>query len=259
MSDESKLRLTRRRALGGLAGIGIASAGAGIGTSAYFSDQESFENNSITAGEFGLTVVPKVEDIDQDGIGPDEDLELTQTEGEGEGDHEAIVAINPIEITDAKPGDSYEFCWEITVDENPGYVALAADSEDKDGYEEGNIDVEDLWDVDNAEELTTIADATEVDDVTLEGETIASYESLADLLEDLEDGELLVDGDGNAAEFEIEIPQELCIELSIPTDVGNELQGAVLEWDLAFYAEQQRHNDDLDEFVDRAAASLGGD
>ena len=36
--------------------IGVASAGAGLGTSAYFSDQETFENNSLVAGTLDLGV-----------------------------------------------------------------------------------------------------------------------------------------------------------------------------------------------------------
>jgi len=50
----TKLTLTRRRVLAGLGTIGVASAGAGLGTTAYFSDQETFENNELTAGEFDL-------------------------------------------------------------------------------------------------------------------------------------------------------------------------------------------------------------
>jgi len=50
----TKLTLTRRRLLAGLGTIGVASAGAGLGTTAYFSDQEAFENNQLTAGEFDL-------------------------------------------------------------------------------------------------------------------------------------------------------------------------------------------------------------
>jgi predicted ribosomally synthesized peptide with SipW-like signal peptide len=48
--------LTRRKALAALASIGAASAGAGLGTSAYFSDQETFENNELTAGTLDLKV-----------------------------------------------------------------------------------------------------------------------------------------------------------------------------------------------------------
>jgi len=57
MSDKpAGLDLTRRRVLAGAAGIGLASAAAGFGTSAYLSDSESFENNTITAGTLDLKV-----------------------------------------------------------------------------------------------------------------------------------------------------------------------------------------------------------
>ena len=46
--------LSRRTVLAGLGAVGVASAGAGLGTTAYFSDDESFDGNSITAGELDL-------------------------------------------------------------------------------------------------------------------------------------------------------------------------------------------------------------
>jgi predicted ribosomally synthesized peptide with SipW-like signal peptide len=42
--------------LAALGTIGVASAGAGLGTSAYFSDQETFENNSLTAGTLDMHI-----------------------------------------------------------------------------------------------------------------------------------------------------------------------------------------------------------
>jgi predicted ribosomally synthesized peptide with SipW-like signal peptide len=42
--------------LAGLGGVGLASAGAGLGTSAFLNDTESFEGNTITAGELDLKV-----------------------------------------------------------------------------------------------------------------------------------------------------------------------------------------------------------
>ncbi|MFB6079846.1 MAG: SipW-dependent-type signal peptide-containing protein, partial [Haloferacaceae archaeon] len=56
MPEKKGLELTRRKALAGLGAIGAASAGAGLGTSAFFSDQETFENNRLTAGELDLKV-----------------------------------------------------------------------------------------------------------------------------------------------------------------------------------------------------------
>jgi predicted ribosomally synthesized peptide with SipW-like signal peptide len=48
--------LSRRKALAALGTVGAASAGAGLGTSAYFSDRESFENNRLVAGELDTHV-----------------------------------------------------------------------------------------------------------------------------------------------------------------------------------------------------------
>ncbi|WP_049937800.1 right-handed parallel beta-helix repeat-containing protein [Haloplanus natans] len=50
------LTLSRRKALAALGSVGVASAGAGLGTSAYFSDQETFENNQLTAGTLDMKV-----------------------------------------------------------------------------------------------------------------------------------------------------------------------------------------------------------
>ncbi|AXR76343.1 SipW-dependent-type signal peptide-containing protein [Natrarchaeobaculum sulfurireducens] len=51
-----KIKLTRRKALAGIGAIGAASAGAGLGTSAFFSDREAFEGNTLTAGELDLRI-----------------------------------------------------------------------------------------------------------------------------------------------------------------------------------------------------------
>lgn len=51
-----KFELSRRKTLAGLATIGAAGVGAGLGTSAYFSDEETFEGNEMVAGELDLKV-----------------------------------------------------------------------------------------------------------------------------------------------------------------------------------------------------------
>jgi predicted ribosomally synthesized peptide with SipW-like signal peptide len=48
--------LSRRKVLAGLGAVGLASAGAGLGTSAFFSDEESFTDNTLTAGTLDLLV-----------------------------------------------------------------------------------------------------------------------------------------------------------------------------------------------------------
>ncbi|MFB6069342.1 MAG: TasA family protein, partial [Halobacterium sp.] len=56
MTSDNQFRISRRKVLAGLGTIGIASAGAGLGTSAYFSDVETYEDNVLTAGALDLTV-----------------------------------------------------------------------------------------------------------------------------------------------------------------------------------------------------------
>lgn len=55
MPDES-FELSRRHALPGLSTVSVASAGAGIGTSACLSDAESVKDNTLAAGELDLCV-----------------------------------------------------------------------------------------------------------------------------------------------------------------------------------------------------------
>jgi 2',3'-cyclic-nucleotide 2'-phosphodiesterase/3'-nucleotidase len=52
--DGSGIDLSRRTALAALGSVGAASVGAGLGTSAYFSDRERFENNALIAGELDV-------------------------------------------------------------------------------------------------------------------------------------------------------------------------------------------------------------
>lgn len=56
MTEQNGLELSRRKVLAGIGGIGVAAAGAGFGTSAYFNDGEVFEENTITAGELDLRI-----------------------------------------------------------------------------------------------------------------------------------------------------------------------------------------------------------
>jgi len=57
MTDDNRMiDLSRRQLLGGLGTIGIASAGAGLGTTAFLNDTESFDDNILTAGALDLKV-----------------------------------------------------------------------------------------------------------------------------------------------------------------------------------------------------------
>jgi len=55
MTNEN-IELSRRKILAGMGAVGAAGVGAGLGTSALFSDEETFENNALVAGELDLKV-----------------------------------------------------------------------------------------------------------------------------------------------------------------------------------------------------------
>jgi len=126
--DANPIGLSRRRVLGGIGAIGVASAGAGLGTTAFFSDSESFQDNTITAGQFELHASQMVYVVDQDGTGPDEVL-FDQALAEAQSENPDVEAVEgALTIADAKPGDSYKLCWDPCVKYNPGYIRLLLDN-----------------------------------------------------------------------------------------------------------------------------------
>ncbi|MFB6082654.1 MAG: TasA family protein [Halorientalis sp.] len=119
--DNPKLYdLSRRKMLAGLGAVGLASVGAGLGTSAYFSDTESFTNNSLTAGTLDMSVSADVVAanqywVDQGGL----DISVV-----ADGQDPAFG----LQVDDIKPGDWAIICFEISVGDNPGYVQVATEN-----------------------------------------------------------------------------------------------------------------------------------
>jgi predicted ribosomally synthesized peptide with SipW-like signal peptide len=123
-----KYKLSRRKALGGLATIGVAGAAAGYGTSALYTDEETFGNNSITAGTLNMEVTAEVvaaNDEYENAVGT---IDYVQT-----ADQDTAVAGYSFE--DFKPGDWVIICWDINVGDNPGYVCIHGGEFSQDGGE----------------------------------------------------------------------------------------------------------------------------
>ncbi|WP_424017057.1 VWA domain-containing protein [Halorientalis pallida] len=163
MTDDNQLYdLSRRKVLAGLGGIGLASAGAGLGTSAFFSDSESFLGNSLTAGTLDLKLdykatytggsgrlgavqamgYPDAEEI-EDGVyllgqAPSPG-DLQEWENYVQGDDfqfcspeadEFLVngdEIPVFSLEDIKPGDSGEVTISLHICDNPAYLRLVGD------------------------------------------------------------------------------------------------------------------------------------
>ncbi len=160
MTDiNDNLDLSRRKLLGGLGAIGIASAGAGLGTTAYFSDAESFDGNTLSAGElrihgswqqlyYGADQSVRPEDYGTAGrpwvnAFPDDTRNGIQSLGDlqyvddpeddpalgrnvpltcAEFDDLGDAPRPVIELSDIKPGDEGEVTFGFTLCDNPGYV-----------------------------------------------------------------------------------------------------------------------------------------
>ena len=288
MTDDNRFELSRRAALAGIGGIGVASAGAGLGTSAYFSDEESFENNTLQAGELDL-FVDYWTDANSEAIDGG-----TTASGQNDGGVSAQYVLN-----DVKPGDSGKLVFCPKIVDNPAW--LWAGSTGFTQYENGLTEPE--ADVDP----TDPADAGSLDSVPSgegEGEladnvqvTVAYCEpsgdldgepqgpddfetvrelnnpedyTLADLLLELQTGYLL---DGLEEEGGEWVPTDdgaypaspdsdtqtgpcLCIEWNVPTSVDNVIQSDSVEFDIGFTAQQSRHNDEPDSpFADAVATA----
>jgi len=235
--------------------IGVASAGAGLGTTAYFSDEESFTDNRLEAGTLALNVEQKVVRINQDGIGPDELRYFHDDDANGE----AHVP-EEIEIVDAKPGDEYEFCWHVEIEGNPGFAKVCFDADEQTGYEAGNVSADDLHNVDDNDDMVTIgeaANATATLKLADETEVVIYENGLNGLFGALGSCIAVPAGEEEFCHQPGE-PVELCVEIEIPTDVGNELQGAVSTFGVNFHAEQCRHND-LGSFLGQEADTAVGE
>jgi predicted ribosomally synthesized peptide with SipW-like signal peptide len=275
-NEDDHYRLSRRNVLAGLGGIGLASAGAGVGTSALFSDEESFENNTITAGTLDL-LVGYYSYWDQGMAGS----------GQVQGTQDGSGAISGT-LTDVKPGDSGLLAFCPRIEDNPAYLWLCGEITEnaENGYTDPEPDTEadgDINDPGTADGTGELADRIDVvvsycdldDDIADDGDDDSDNDgfdpsdvesatevwsgTFAELMSAIgngvpldgegktpsEDGFFSPGGqacfDGTAAE-ELDNPC-LCLDWEVPVEVGNEIQGDSLAFDLEFHAEQCRNND----------------
>ena len=201
MKEEPQLHeLSRRKVLAGLGAIGVASAGAGLGTSAYFSDNESFTGNTLTAGTLDLKLDYKstylggpgrLDDIRAMGYGPDDET-LAQDLGDGryllgqaptpadmqawedlvtgeefdfcspEADEYLVNGdgIPVFTLSDVKPGDSGEVTISLHICDNPAYLKLVGDLTEN--AENGQTEPEADAEGEDTDGIGELADAIEV-------------------------------------------------------------------------------------------------
>jgi len=277
MTDDP-IQLTRRKLLASTGAIGLASAGAGLGTTAYFSDEESFTDNSFAAGELDL-VVDYFTDREQGATGTAQQGQIDGTPG-----------TYSYTLSDVKPGDSgtLVFCPKLV--DNDGWLWVGSDGVTD--YENGQPGPEAAVDAsgggtigtpNDGESAGELSDAIEIDlsycsDVSINGDqvsvgtTIRPFNNrddydLAALGKDLETG-VLLDGDASGAtadpypgspDDDTQTGPCLCVEWELPADIGNEVQTDAAEIDFTFVALQARHNaDPPNPFVDSTVGQGSG-
>ena len=169
--DKQLINTTRRQLLAGMGAVGLASAGAGLGTTAYFNDTESFEGNNLQAGQLDLKLDYKAtydgpNGLELVGQAPTEQQMLDQygevidgpltweqradvgfpcdTVGLIDGDGMPIF-----DLADVKPGDWGEVTMSFHICDNPAHVFFRGNVYDdmENGQSEPEAEVDDSIDV----------------------------------------------------------------------------------------------------------------
>jgi predicted ribosomally synthesized peptide with SipW-like signal peptide len=269
---DKKYELTRRKLLAGVGGVGLASGGAGLGTTAYLNDTESFEDNSLTAGALNMIVSADIHDKSPEL--PDPVVDSTDEAADDTADGNEIT----ITVADMKPGDWFIIDWHVEIDGNPGYVQVTSVDEDYSNDEGDNPEAETntappgdlgaallttIWGSTNSTAgsgraaLQNLDETTDLNDTWLPGyETPdldgvtsggAHYTTLDEAHDEYLDGVVLSDSSGTPIEVgsvsdDADVHYYQLFEL--PPEVGNDVQGDSVTFTIQFDAEQVRNNDD---------------
>lgn len=215
--------------------IGLVAAGAGLSTTALFNDTEKSANNQFTAGELDLRV-----DWEESYNGEHvETQELTNDPG-------AIF-----DFGDLKPGDHGEATVSLHLDDNPGWIWMNLNQTsnwdnactEPERKAEGPCGSEGELD----EELEFVIWSDDGDNVRQDDEKVI-FEGTAEELEEQSTSEgILLDGNSSTEDTEAFPGGEtsyIGVKWKLPLETGNRIQGDSLSYDVTFYTEQRRHNDD---------------
>jgi predicted ribosomally synthesized peptide with SipW-like signal peptide len=256
-----EFNISRRKALAALGTIGVASAGAGVGTSAYLNDTEVLSGNSVQAGTLNMKLA-----VDAFGANTNAIVEANGNDvpldSKGSGvvvvDGETItrdgtdlnVTSASINLKDLKPGDRFVICWEPRIRGNPAYVGARGSAGDdlENGYTEPEPNPgsdSDGGELDDKAQVHVYNSYDSNDGLQGEDESLSG--SLADFISALESGGIdFRNANGNLIKVPDGKSETIYTEFKIPETVGNEIQGDSFGFDVEFVAEQTRHNDGSD-------------
>ncbi len=246
-SPVREITVSRRRALGGVAAIGGAAAGAGFGTLALFTDGESFTNNDLTAGTLDLEVAWRKTVVQQE-------RRVETSDGFPEPRSAADAPVCRLE--DVKPGDYGHVEFRLRVDDNPGYLRLlgAEDVDEENGRPEPERGaLSESIPAGREGELDELLEATvSYPDAGTEAYTasLASLIGLGSVGTGIPlDGALSASvtdvllRDVTPDAFAPGTDHRVRVDFEVPPTVGNGVQTDSYGFALGFYGEQARHND----------------
>jgi predicted ribosomally synthesized peptide with SipW-like signal peptide len=260
MTDNDITDLSRRKLLGSISAVGATTVGAGLGTSAYFNDEEEFTNNSFTAGELDLKVDyrnlywgPATGPYSSEGR---PHVDSVETPSDADDIEQPLV-----NLEDVKPGD--KGCLEVGLElvDNPGFICISGSLEESEnGMNDPESEVDDTAKEGELGEHIqatlfhdTNGDSVDEDDCHPDDEDIVLAEgSLVEVFKLLDDGVPLIDSEDACVDGGER--HTVVLHWHLPADTGNVVQSDSATFDLAFYTEQCRHND-LASFDDHPCAS----
>jgi predicted ribosomally synthesized peptide with SipW-like signal peptide len=264
-----RTELTRRQLLASIGAVGAASAAAGVGTTAYLNDTESFTDNTLTAGALNLAVSVDVR-AKSPGLPQPAVTSPAGTNDVADGNEVTVT------VSDLKPGDWFLLEWDPEVYDNPGYVRVTSVDADYANGEGANPEPEtdtaapgdlggalltsvwrdfvtfggsdprgDLVDLDpttnNASTSLSGYETPDLDGVTGSG---AHYTTLDEAHAVYQTGVLYRDASGDPRPIGFGGNAGTYYQLfELPAGVGNEVQGDSVTFTLRFDAEQARNND----------------
>lgn len=207
MSEDDNSTLTRRRVLGGIATVGAASAAAGAGTMAYFSDTETSSGNTLSAGTLNL---------DPEGSsGGSFDMTVS---GLAPNDSGQQVGYLDLKNTGSVDGTlDYEITGIIDYENGQNDAESAVDSSDGNNAGELSDHLEIRAYVDR-----TPADGTRNDDEAITSGWVPLSQGLVDTDISVSAGEAI----------------RIWVDARIPSGTGNEVQSDSVEIAAAFHLEQ---------------------
>jgi len=261
--NDDRIKLTRRKILAATGTVGVAGVGAGLGTSALFSDREAFGNNTFTAGTLDMSVTATVEGANEYWASKvDDDTTYGPAiNGLSETADGGVTA--GLSVDDVKPGDWAIIRFDIEVEDNPAYVQTVTSGlvSNENGFEEpeptddtpneGELEDEMLAVVYGGLSGAGVASNNAANppysylNNSSRDPTTPSDSTVQETYDTYSTGVLLRDGSGDPLEVSTgDDAATWYLLLHLPKAVGNVVQGDGFEFDLEFHAEQARHNDD---------------